>query len=82
LSPPYSLPKTPFETLLRNSVGLEWGIFSETMENTSLYPTTISRRAPGGADGYDAVTADALKVQIKANHSSSTMADSGLVCAM
>jgi hypothetical protein len=30
------------------------------------------KKAPGGADGYDAVTADALKVQIKANHSSST----------
>jgi len=61
------------ETLLRSSAGLEWGIFSETTENTSLYPITISRRAPGGADGYDAVTAEGLKVQIKANHSSSTI---------
>ena len=31
------------------------------------------KKAPGGADGYDAVTADGLKVQIKANHSSSTI---------
>ena len=31
------------------------------------------RRAPGGADGYDAVTADGLKVQVKANHASSTI---------
>jgi hypothetical protein len=30
-------------------------------------------KAPRGADGYDAVTADGLKVQIKANHSSSTI---------
>ena len=31
------------------------------------------KKAPGGADGYDAVTTDGLKVQIKANHSSSTI---------
>jgi hypothetical protein len=31
------------------------------------------KKAPGGADGYDAVTAGGLKVQIKANHSSSTI---------
>ncbi len=31
------------------------------------------KKAPGGADGYDAITADGLKVQIKANHSSSTI---------
>ena len=31
------------------------------------------KKAPGGADGYDAVTSDGLKVQIKANHSSSTI---------
>jgi hypothetical protein len=31
------------------------------------------KKARGGADGYDAVTADGLKVQIKANHSSSTI---------
>jgi uncharacterized protein DUF6998 len=31
------------------------------------------KKAAGGADGYDAVTADGLKVQIKANHSSSTI---------
>lgn len=30
------------------------------------------KKAPGGADGYDAVTVDGLKVQ-KANHSSSTI---------
>jgi len=30
-------------------------------------------RAPSGADGYDAITQDGLKVQIKANHSSSTI---------
>jgi hypothetical protein len=30
------------------------------------------KKAPGGADSYDAVTADGLKVQIKANYSSST----------
>jgi hypothetical protein len=30
-------------------------------------------KAPGGADGYDANNADGLKVQIKANHSSSTI---------
>ncbi len=31
------------------------------------------KKAPGGADGYDATTAEGLKVQIKANHSSSTI---------
>ena len=31
------------------------------------------KKAPSGADGYDAVTTDALKVQIKTNHSSSTI---------
>jgi hypothetical protein len=31
------------------------------------------KKAPSGADGYDAVTSDGLKVQIKANHSSSTI---------
>jgi hypothetical protein len=31
------------------------------------------KKAPRGADGYDAVTADGLRVQIKANHSSSTI---------
>ncbi len=31
------------------------------------------RKAPSGADGYDAFTTDGLKVQIKANHSSSTV---------
>jgi hypothetical protein len=31
------------------------------------------KKAPGGANGYDAVTTDGLKVQIKANHSSSTI---------
>ena len=31
------------------------------------------KKAPSGAEGYDAVTADGLKVQIKANHSSSTI---------
>jgi uncharacterized protein DUF6998 len=31
------------------------------------------KKAPGGADGYDAVNAEGLKVQIKANHSSSTI---------
>jgi hypothetical protein len=31
------------------------------------------KKAPGGADGYDAVTAVGLKVQIKENHSSSTI---------
>jgi hypothetical protein len=30
-------------------------------------------KAPGGADGYDATTTEGLKVQIKANHSSSTI---------
>jgi len=30
------------------------------------------KRAPSGADGYDGITAEGLKVQIKANHSSST----------
>jgi len=30
-------------------------------------------KAPRGADGYDAITEDGLKVQIKANHSSSTI---------
>jgi len=31
------------------------------------------KKAPGGADGYDAATADGMKVQIKANHSSATI---------
>ncbi len=31
------------------------------------------KKAPSGADGYDAVTIDCLKVQIKANYSSSTI---------
>ena len=31
------------------------------------------KKAPGGADGYDATTADGMKVQIKANHSSATI---------
>jgi hypothetical protein len=31
------------------------------------------KKAPSGADGYDAVSTDGLKVQIKANHSSSTI---------
>ena len=31
------------------------------------------KKAAGAADGYDAITADGLKVQIKANHSSSTI---------
>ncbi len=31
------------------------------------------KKARGGADGYDATTAEGLKVQIKANHSSSTI---------
>ncbi len=31
------------------------------------------KKAPSRADGYDAITADGLKVQIKANHSSSTI---------
>jgi hypothetical protein len=31
------------------------------------------KKAPSGADGYDAVTAEGLKVQIKANHSASTI---------
>jgi len=31
------------------------------------------KKAPGGADGYDAMTADGMKVQIKANHASSTI---------
>ena len=31
------------------------------------------KRAASGSDGYDAVTIDNLKVQIKANHSSSTI---------
>jgi hypothetical protein len=31
------------------------------------------KKAARGADGYDAVTADGLRVQIKANHSSSTI---------
>jgi intein/homing endonuclease len=30
-------------------------------------------KAPSGADGYDAVTIDGLRVQIRANHSSSTI---------
>jgi len=61
--------------LLQNSTGLEWETFSETTENTSLYQITISRRLR--ADGYDAVTADRLKVRIKANHSSSTISFRG-----
>jgi hypothetical protein len=32
------------EISLQNSVGLEWEIFSETTENTSLCPITISRK--------------------------------------
>ena len=31
------------------------------------------KKAPAGADGYDAITAEGLKVQVKANHSSSTI---------
>jgi hypothetical protein len=31
------------------------------------------KKASGGADGYDALTTDGLKVQVKANHSSSTI---------
>jgi hypothetical protein len=31
------------------------------------------KKAPSGANGYDAVTAEGLKVQIKANHASSTI---------
>ncbi len=31
------------------------------------------KRAHSGADGYDGITAEGLKVQIKANHSSSTI---------
>lgn len=31
------------------------------------------KKAPSGADGYDAVTSGGLKVQVKANHSSSTI---------
>lgn len=31
------------------------------------------KKAPSGADGYDAVTVEGLKVQVKANHSSSTI---------
>ena len=31
------------------------------------------KKAPSGADGYDALTVDGLKVQVKANHSSSTI---------
>ena len=31
------------------------------------------KKAPSGADGYDAITVDGLKVQVKANHSSSTV---------
>jgi len=27
------------------------------------------KQAPSGADGYDAITAEGLKVQVKANHS-------------
>ena len=30
-------------------------------------------KAAGGADGYDAMTGDGRKVQVKANHSSSTI---------
>jgi hypothetical protein len=31
------------------------------------------KKAPGGADGYDAMTGDGMRVQIKANHSSATI---------
>ena len=31
------------------------------------------KKAPGGAVGYDAMTSDGKKVQIKANHSSATI---------
>jgi len=31
------------------------------------------KKGPSGADGYDAITPEGLKVQIKANHSSSTI---------
>jgi len=31
------------------------------------------KKGPSGADGYDAITSEGLKVQIKANHSSSTI---------
>jgi hypothetical protein len=61
------------ETLLLNSAGREWEIFSEITANTLHSPTTISRKPPVRPDGYDSVSPDGLKVRIKANHSSSTI---------
>jgi hypothetical protein len=62
-----------FGTLRQNSDGLEWGTFWEIMASTLPLANYNLKKAPGGADGYDAMTAEGLKVQIKANHSSSTI---------
>ena len=49
-----------------------WNLLGDYREYIALSNYNL-KKAPGGADGYDAVTADGLKVQIKANHSSSTI---------
>ena len=61
-----------FGISFHNKGGREWETFLETGEYIAQSKYNL-KKAPSGSDGYDAVTAEGLKVQIKANHSASTI---------